>query len=438
MTRLNVFAKRLLWQYMAAAVGILVHRPALTLAQTAAPGRVTHLPAPSGPAPVGRMEFTWTDSTRAEPFVGDSSARRELVVFVWYPAEGAPGQDMAAYIPHVAAIAAAIGDSGMEAEFGTARAGIVANLVRSHSFNSPRILKSGRPFPTLIFSPGFGESSLTYATQLEDLASHGYLVIGIEHPFDTYAVRLDGDRVIPFARARWDSAMMRPKGAVAYQLAQVPLRAADILFVLDQLEHLEAVPGASELAGSVDLQRIGAFGHSLGGMSVASACRVEARIRACMNQDAEYEGRPFDGGAAAVPIEQPFLFFATGHSVYVSPRTSVPSDSALGQMKLTRSQYDSVVGLYQHNQDVALAQMPGGAVRIEAEADNFTHRTFMDLKLLQATDSIAARDQAQYLERIREYVRAFFDASLRGTPSALLAPEGPVDSIFTIQHFGKR
>ncbi len=326
----------------------------------------------------------------------------------------------------------------MNAEFGTARAGIEANLVRSHSFDSPPVRKAGRPFPTLIFSPGFAESSLTYATQLEDLASHGYIVIGIEHPFDTYAVQLAGNRVIAFARARWDSAMTRPKGAAAYQLAQVPLRAADIRFVLDQLEHLGTVPGAGKLAGSVDPKRIGAFGHSLGGMSVASACRLDARIRACMNEDAEYEGRPYDGGAAAFAIKQPFLFFATGNSIYVSPRTPLPSDSALAQMKMTRGQYDSVVGLYQRNQDLALSQMPGGAVRIQAESDDFTHRTFLDLKLLQATDSNAARDQARYLERIRDYVRAFFDTSLRGTPSPLLAPVGPVDSIFTIEHFGKR
>ena len=174
----------------------------------------------------------------AEPLVGDTSARRELVVFAWYPAEGTAGTARAAYIPHLPTIAAAIGDSGMNAEFGTARAGIEANLVRSHSFNSPPVRKAGRPFPTVIFSPGFAESSLTYATQLEDLASHGYIVIGIEHPFDTYAVLLAGNRVIAFARAGWDSAMTRPKGAAAYQLAQVPLRAADIRFVLDQLERL--------------------------------------------------------------------------------------------------------------------------------------------------------------------------------------------------------
>ena len=76
-----------------------------------------------------------------------------------------------------------------------------------------------------------------------------------------------------------------------------------------------------------------------------------------MNQDAQYEGRPYDGGAAAFPIKQPFLFFATGNSIYVSPRTPLPGDSALAQMKMTRGQYDSVVGLYQHNQDAALSRI---------------------------------------------------------------------------------
>jgi hypothetical protein len=38
-----------------------------------------------------------------------------------------------------------------------------------------------------------------------------------------------------------------------------------------------------------------------------------------MNEDAEDDGRPWDGGVAAYAIKQPFLFFATGHSIYSEP-----------------------------------------------------------------------------------------------------------------------
>ena len=414
---------------------LLVARPGV--AQSQAWNGAARLPALSGTLAVGRAEFTWVDSTRTEPFAPSMSARRQLVVHVWYPAEDGSRNETADYIPHLTAIAAAIGDSAMDSEFGIARSAIATGQVRSQSHDNARMKRAGRPFPTLIFSPGFGESSLTYTAQLEDLASHGYIVIGIEHPFDTYAVLLAGGRVIPFAKASWDSATARQKGAAAWQLAQVPLRAADVRFVLNQLERPGITVGATDLASAVDRGRIGAFGHSLGGMAVAGACRTDARIRACMNQDAEYEGRPFDGGAAAFSLKQPFLFFATGNSIYLSPHTVPPTDSALGLMKMTRAQYDSIVGRYQHNQDAALGSMPGGAVRIEAEAEDFTHRTFIDLKLLQAPDSISIAHQAAYLRLIREYVREFFDESLRGMTAPLLRGQGVVDSLLTIEHFGK-
>ena len=231
----------------------------------------------------------------------------------------------------------------MDAEFGSARPAIVSRSLRSHSIENAPPNAAGRPFPVLLFSHGFGESSLTYSAQLEDLASHGYVVFGIEHPFDAYALRLPGDRIVPFAKAKWDSALARPKGAVAYQLAQVP-----------------------------------------------------------------------------------------------SPCTPPPTDASLVGMKLVRSQYDSITTFYQHNQDAALASMPGGAVRIMAEAEDFTHRTFIDLKLLQASDSNSVFHQTRYLQLIRQYTRAFFDETLRRQPAPLLDRQGPIDSVVTVDHFRKR
>jgi hypothetical protein len=344
---------------------------------------------------------------------------------------------MAEYVPHLTGIAAVLGDSGMAAEFGQAVAPIASAIVRSHSFEDAPLERAARPFPVLIFSHGFGESSLTYSAQVEDLASHGYVVFGIEHPFDAYAVWLSPGRVARFAAALWDRARARPKGAVAYQLAQVPLRAADIRFVVDYVIHLAQTHG-TRFNGGLDLRHIGAFGHSLGGVAAASACRWDARIRACLNEDADDDGRPFDGGPAALLLKQPFLFFATGHSIYVSPRTPLPTDDDIASMKLSRAQYDSMTSSFQHNQDSALASMPGGSIRIKAEASDFTHRTFIDLKVLQAPDSAAVGHQQRYLGVVRRYVRAFFDWTLRGEVQPLLGREGEVDSLLTVEHFPRR
>jgi predicted dienelactone hydrolase len=417
---------------------VLLGLPLGAQAQTAATGLARRIPPPTGPLAVGRVELQWTDSSRTEPFVPARSARRELVVYIWYPADVSRGARFADYIPHIATIAAAIGDSALNEELGSGRSAVMSGAVRSHSVDDAPVRAAGRPFPVLVFSPGFGESSLTYSAQLEDLASHGYVVVGIEHPFDTYAVRLSPDRVAPFAAAPWDSARAKPNGAVGYQLAQVPLRADDVRFVIGHLTRSGLRSGKARFAGALDLHRIGAFGHSLGGFAAASACRFDARIRACMNEDADDSGRPFDGGPVSLPIKQPFLFFATGHSIYVSPRTPAPTADGLTRMKLTRTQYDSVTESYQHNQNAAFASLPAPSIRLMAEAEDFTHRSFLDLKALQAADSTAILHQQRYLQLIRQYVRAFFDETLRGRTAPALEREGEVDSLVTIQHFGPR
>ncbi len=363
------------------------------------------------------------------------------MVYVWYPADSPASARRPAgpYIPHVDAIAHALGDSLTKGEFGEALSAVVAGRIRSYVVDGAPLASAAARYPVLVFSHGFGESSLTYAAQLTDLASHGYVVFAIEHPHDAFAVWFPDGHVVPFAGAAWDSAEAVPNGAVAYQLAQVPVRADDIRFVVDRVAQLDAgVPRANPFAHRLELTRVGAFGHSLGGVAAASACRTDARIRACVNEDADDDGRPYDGGTEAHPIKQPFLFFASGHSIYVSMRTPPPTATALDHMKLTRPQYDSIVHLYQRNQDNALAAMPGGATRIMAESDAFTHRTFIDLKMLQATSDTAAATQRRYMDLIRAYVLAFFDQTLIGRTDSILARTQPPDSIITVQRFVPR
>ncbi len=394
------------------------------------------LPAPSGVFQVGRTSLHWVDPSRTDPFARRLATRREVMVYVWYPTDRGVTGRRAPYVPHVDAIAHALGDSLMRDEFGAALPRVLAGDVDSYALDWPPLARARPRYPVLVFSPGFGETSLTYAAQLTDLASHGFVVFAIEHPSDAFAVWLPDGRVVPFAASSWDSARQRPTGAVAYQLAQVPVRADDMRFVLDRVTGLDARPAPrNPFAHRLDLGRVGAFGHSLGGVAAADACRVDARIRACANEDADDEGRPFAGGPAAHLIKQPFLFFASGHSIYVSARTPPPTAQALDRMKLTRAQYDSITALYQHNQDEALARMPGGAERVMAEAATFTHRTFIDLKLLQAADTSAREEQRHDLDLVRAYLRAFFDRTLADTADSG-GPPPPTDSIITVEHFG--
>ena len=48
---------------------------------------VFHFPQPGGPYSIGTLTYHWVDTNRAEAFSADASARRELMVQIWYPAK---------------------------------------------------------------------------------------------------------------------------------------------------------------------------------------------------------------------------------------------------------------------------------------------------------------------------------------------------------------
>ena len=93
-----------------------------------------------------------------------------------------------------------------------------------------------------------------------DLASHGYVVVGIDVPGETHAVDLGDGALVPMARASTNASD-----------ETIALRSRDMRFVLSRLGSLHG-------AGRLDLERVGAFGHSNGGATAAAAMLTDRRI----------------------------------------------------------------------------------------------------------------------------------------------------------------
>ena len=100
-------------------------------------------------------------------------------------------------------------------------------------------LRRSGGWPVVLFSPGFGVEHELYAGLVEDLASHGYVVVAIAHPHDASIVQFpDGHVVVP-------SSQMDMAEALA-------VRVADTRFVLTQLARLDR---SGLFAGKLDLGR---------------------------------------------------------------------------------------------------------------------------------------------------------------------------------------
>jgi predicted dienelactone hydrolase len=383
-------------------------------------GAQVELPAPTGSFAVGRIAYHWIDSLRAEPFSAKEGVYREMIVYVWYPAQVQPNTATATYFPNFEAIEKSVGEKKMKNLFGSGYSATKSGKLRTHTFENAEMHPSSRQYPVLVFSPGFGEYSLTYTAMLEDLASHGYVVAAIDHPYDAGCVVFSDGRSIPFAQDKWDAAKTQPNGIMEYYGARIEVWTADTRFVLDQLLRYGKTPHLrAPFAGRLDLQRIGIFGHSVGGMTAARVCELDARFHACMNQDSDYRGNPFMPISSAQNIKQPFLFFVSEHSFF--KHLPLPTDQQLVAQKLTRAEFDSIIQAYDKNQEEALAKMPGGSYRVAVETPGFTHRSFMDLRLLgHSDDPTEVVQHLKNLEIVRSYTRAFFDKYLMEQKDTLL------------------
>lgn len=101
-------------------------------------------------------------------------------------------------------------------------------------------------YPLVIVSHGYPGSRLQMSYLTEHLASHGYVVVAIDHPESTRA----------------------DKAGFASTLLNRPL---DDLFVLQQLSTLSEPGNDSFLAGHLDVQRTALLGYSMGGYGALNA-----------------------------------------------------------------------------------------------------------------------------------------------------------------------
>jgi hypothetical protein len=280
---------------------------ALALTATAAPaaaqGARFVLPDPSHSAQLGMKSFRLVDTTRADPWRKPAQPFRELMVSVFYPA-----WDVARYPVAPQMLPGAAG--GFDDFAGPGNLGVPSGLVdwastRTHAHEGAPIDLCGGPRPVLLYSAGAGDPRTWDTSEVEDLASRGYVVVTVDHTYEAAGVEFPGGRVERTLLPE----QMPPSGPPPESLLRkvVDTRVADVRFVLDQLDSL--APG-------MDMSRIGMFGHSGGGFTALQAMHDDRRIWAAVNMDGLLSYAPEDTGvalstAASEGVDRPFLLL--GH-----------------------------------------------------------------------------------------------------------------------------
>ena len=145
-------------------------------------GTQTPVPRPSGPFAVARTRREWIDRDREEVYSANPGDRRELVAWMWYPAGPAPGLERAPYHP---AAWTSVGD-----QLGLNVAGLLSN-----AWASGGMADDQTSCPVLVMSPS-GFPPLLLSGTAEELASHGYAVVGVNHTYETTVTIFADGRVV--------------------------------------------------------------------------------------------------------------------------------------------------------------------------------------------------------------------------------------------------
>lgn len=424
----GTLTRRLVLAAGATAVGLAVTGCSPTPAASASRVRLqlTLFP-PTGPYPIGTVSLELVDRSRRDPWV--STRPRELMVSIWYPALATGHYPWARWMPAAAgalflrqlippppqlipppptppratATSPPVSLQGVRLPVTRARQGAPADL-------------SARRCPVVLYQPGYGDDRELGTGLVSDLASRGYVVVTMDDTYEAAEVEFpDGKVAVPVRRPGVDVSAVR---------------IADTRFVLDELAALAsgANPDAQHrplpagLAKTLDLAKVGMFGHSLGGATATKAMAADARIGAGINLDGSLfltsprlpasQANKLSATIARQLGHRPFMIMSShGFGPRDDPSWAGFWPALRGWrlfLTMTHSQHYTYT-----DQEEFLTQLLAARIIPRRLASQLV------------TPVIGTVNPALAVASERTYIGAFFDLHLRNRPSKLLSHPSP-------------
>lgn len=383
-----------------------------------------YFPKPTGKYVVGCKDYYWVDTSRKETLANDPiHPNRELMVKVWYPAQGSLSKKPTApYAPYLIDYY----KTNNKLLWLTA----LSRPIYCYANFNASIINNKSSFPIVLFSHGWGGTRESNSVHCEELASHGYIVVGISHTYHCGVVKFPDGRTVDLIKASLEmekKSFMERRKINDQKITNIWL--SDVHFVLDQLEKVNR-DQKSLFFQRFDLNNIGIFGQSMGGSNAIQACRNDARIKACVNLD----GSMF-GSDVTKSFDKPFMAIFAGDTINI-----------VNQLLLTQNDWKSFRITSEDEAKLFISRYLRAAQQLakaighdsyvfainNAGHLDFTNSTFLksaslftrlSAKLnlgLYCDFGVGSIDAYKVTEIVNVYLVNFFDKYLKGQPSKLL------------------
>lgn len=272
-------------------------------------GNLKELPKPIGKYTVGITQMDFIDKSRKKVFeFEEDNALREIPVTIYYPAESTEDKETAPY--------------ASPEEFEIISKNIFgllskkkASKVKTHCYENVSIAISEHKFPVIMYNHGYTSYTMQDTTLCSNLASSGYVVVSLGHPYESGGIKYLDGRVVYMHKDNLNNLKSMPKeyrdlfkkiiktketysdekamatADVIYKHAQglsnnVKIWVADSVFIADQLEALNDGEIESIFKDKLKLELgIGITGHSYGGTTAAQTCLNDDRFTCGINID---------------------------------------------------------------------------------------------------------------------------------------------------------